>query len=72
MPDDATTTDARLTELEIKASFADDWLEQLNRVVAQQQGQIAALQREVVDLRQQLRESPSGPGAHADDRPPHY
>lgn len=60
----------RLTELEIKASFADDLLEQLNDLVARQQQQIDALQRELIALRQQVRDGPSsGP---VDERPPHY
>ena len=62
--------DDRLTELEIKASFADDLLEQLNDLVARQQQQIDALQRELIALRQQMRDGPAaGP---ADERPPHY
>ncbi|MBH9578976.1 SlyX family protein [Inhella proteolytica] len=68
MPD----TDARLTELEIKASFTDDLLEQLNDVIARQQQQIDALQRELLALRQQVREMPSAPGSVRDERPPHY
>lgn len=68
MPD----TDARLTELEIKASFTDDLLEQLNAVVARQQQQIDALQRELLALRQQLRDQGAGLAAPRDERPPHY
>jgi SlyX protein len=66
-------TDARLTELEIKASYADDLLEQLNALVARQQQQIDALQRELLALRQQVRDAPgSALGSAADERPPHY
>jgi SlyX protein len=67
-------TDARLTELEIKASFADDLLEQLNQLVTRQQQQIDALQRELLSLRQQVRDGQDpdfGLGA-VDERPPHY
>ncbi|MBB5203367.1 SlyX protein [Inhella inkyongensis] len=67
-------TDQRLTELEIKASFADDLLEQLNAVIVRQQQQIDALQRELLGLRQQIRDS-ERPGAMVsagDERPPHY
>jgi len=60
----------RLTELEIKASYADDLLEQLNAIVARQQLQIDALQRELLGLRQQLREQPVGSPGH--EPPPHY
>ncbi len=65
-------TDARLTELEIKASFADDLLEQLNQLVARQQQQIDLLQRELLALRQPVREQPADGGAPIDERPPHY
>lgn len=68
MPD----TDARLTELEIKASFTDDLLEQLNDVIARQQLQIDALQRELLALRQQVRDQGPSLGSARDERPPHY
>ncbi|MEP7102948.1 MAG: SlyX family protein [Burkholderiales bacterium] len=65
--------DQRLTDLEIKASFAEDLVDHLNRLVAQQQDQIDWLRREVAGLRQQ---APAGePGtAHnlRDELPPHY
>ena len=65
--------DHRLTELEIKASFADDLLDQLNQVVIRQQGQIDALLREVGRLRQQLPDASSGGFSRAgDELPPHY
>jgi SlyX protein len=67
-------TDARLTELEIKVSFADDLLEQLNQLVTRQQQQIDALQRELLSLRQQVRDGQDpdfGLGV-VDERPPHY
>ena len=65
--------DARLTELEIKASFAEDTIDRLNGVIVRQQAQIDALCREVAHLRQQ----PAGayaPGLHGlrDDLPPRY
>lgn len=59
--------DDRLTQLEIKASFLEDQLEQLDAVVARQQQQIELLARELQRLREQ------GPGAAPlDERPPHY
>lgn len=74
-----TITDAmhsveqRLIELEIKASFHEDLLDQLNAVIVRQQQEIALLQSDVRDLRQQL---PDGSGASprqaADELPPHY
>lgn len=66
-------TDARLTELEIKASYAEDLLEQLNTTIYRQQQQIEQLLREVVGLRQQLPEG-SQPVLRSlrDELPPHY
>jgi len=70
-PDDDTVR--RLTELEIKASFADDLMDQLNQVIVRQQAQIDALIREIGRLREQM---PTGDAAALrslrDERPPHY
>ena len=60
---DTTTTDAidhRLTDLEIKASYTEDLLDQLNLTVYRQQQQIDDLVRELLRLRQQV---PEGSGA---------
>ena len=66
-------TDRRLTDLEIKASFNEDLLDQLNQVVIRQQQQIDALLREVTQLRQQMPDAGSGVFSRAgDDLPPHY
>jgi SlyX protein len=64
--------DARLTELEVKASYADDLLDALNSIVAQQQQQIDRLLREVQQLRQQSAEDPASPRTLRDELPPHY
>ena len=48
---DAAGIDHRLTELEIKASFAEDLLDQLDKVIVRQQQQIDALLREVAELK---------------------
>ena len=72
-PDD---TDQRLTELEIKASFQEDLLDQLNQVIVRQQQDIAQLRRDMDTLRQQaLQATDAGPGLLRDlrdERPPHY
>jgi SlyX protein len=72
MPD--TTT--RLDNLEVKASFAEDLLEQLNLLVYKQQQQIESLQQQIEQLRAQLPERDPGLGAGPrdprDERPPHY
>lgn len=63
----------RLEELEIKASYADDLMEQLNSTVFRQQQQIDWLLREVAGLRRQV---PDGTTpmlrSLRDDLPPHY
>ena len=68
--------DRRLTELEIKASFQEDLLDQLNQVIVRQQRDIAQLVRDVDPLRQQAqRGTDAGPGLWRDLRdelPPHY
>ena len=70
---DHNATNHRLTELEIKASFNEDLLDQLNQVVIRQQRQIDALVSEVGRLRQQIPETGSGGFSRAgDELPPHY
>ena len=71
--DTDTDTEARLTALEIKASFSEDLLDRLDAVVVRQQQQIELLLRELADLKQQ------GPVNAApvfrslrDELPPHY
>lgn len=78
-PPDSTDTAAgeierRLTELEIKASYADDLLERLNTMVFRQQEAIELLLREIVRLREQQQVS-GGEAAFQslrDELPPHY
>ena len=63
----------RITDLEIKASFAEDTVEQLNQVVVRQQAQIDRLVRELVELRDRAAAAePGGPGGMRDELPPHY
>ena len=66
--------DARLTELEIKASFTEDLVEQLNQVIIRQQQQIDLLLRELADLRLQQPAEGGQPVFRSlrDDLPPHY
>lgn len=65
--------ESRLSEIEIKLSFNEDLLEELNRTVARQQQQIAALEQQLRDLRLQLqRSTPAEPGASVHEIPPHY
>ncbi|TXI19731.1 MAG: SlyX family protein [Roseateles sp.] len=63
----------RLTDLEVKASFAEDLVEQLNQVVVRQQEQIERLVREIVELRRQATAAePGGFRSLRDELPPHY
>jgi SlyX protein len=65
--------DARINELEVKLSFAEDLLEQLNLTVFRQQQQIEGLRREMRALRQQMMESlPAEQRSLRDEIPPHY
>ena len=67
--------DERLTALEVKASFTEDLLDELNRTVARQQQQLEALARELVRLRGQVEEMGEQDGAGDGTRqevPPHY
>ena len=63
----------RLEALEIKASFTEDLLDQLNMTIYQQQQLIDRLTHEVIQLRQQAPEGGSnGPRNLRDELPPHY
>ena len=63
----------RITDLEIKLSFAEDAVEQLNEVVTRQQAQIDRLIRELVELRNQAASAePGGFRSLRDELPPHY
>lgn len=68
---DATQT--RLTELEIKVSYTEHQLEQLDTVVIRQQQQIDALIAELRRLRQ-ANQTETQPGSTSlrDELPPHY
>ena len=63
----------RITELEIKFSYADDLLETLNTQIARQQDLIDRLLAEVAELRRR-RDDTAGPGFRSlrDELPPHY
>lgn len=66
-------TDQRLTDLEIKATFTEDLLDQLNLVIVRQQQQIDRLVAEVMDLKQQSSAAQSTePRNLRDDLPPHF
>ena len=67
------TTDQRLTNLEIKATYTEDLVEQLDKIIARQQQQIDLLLREVKELRQPVADNISTTGRILrDDLPPHF
>jgi len=67
------TTDQRLTDLEIKATYTEDLVEQLDVIITRQQLQIDLLLREVAELRQPAADSIQT-RVHRlhDDLPPHF
>ncbi len=66
-------TDHRLTDLEVKASYTEDMLDQLNQVIVRQQGQIDCLLRELAELRERRPAADDGMSRSLrDEMPPHY
>lgn len=69
----AQRLEQRLTDLEIKSTFTEDLLDELNRLVIEQQRQIDLLVREVMGLREQQSEGqPAAFRSLRDELPPHY
>lgn len=66
--------ESRLAEIEIKLSYAEDMLEELNRTVFRQQQQIETLQKELRTLSRQLQtdDTQDAPRDLRDEKPPHY
>ena len=71
--------DERITNLEIKLSFSEDLMENLNQTIYKQQQQIDYLYRELKSLKEQVSASGSedmGGGTAGrnlrDEIPPHY
>ena len=63
----------RLEALEIKASYTEDLLDQLNMVIYRQQQQIDSLIAQVAQLRDQSTDAGAGgPRNLRDELPPHY
>ncbi|MFZ4063284.1 MAG: SlyX family protein [Polynucleobacter sp.] len=60
----------RITNLEIKLSFTEDLIEQLNQTVYKQQQQIEFLYRELKSVKEQA--GSTGGGSLKDEIPPHY
>ena len=64
--------DARLIDLEVKISFQEDLLDELNKTVARQQGQIDTLVQQVRLLHQQQQTLRSDETMPLQEIPPHY
>jgi len=63
----------RITNLEIKLSFTEDLIDQLNQTIYKQQQQIEFLYRELKAIKEQASSSGGGgSGNLKDDIPPHY
>ncbi|WPU63295.1 SlyX family protein [Peredibacter starrii] len=64
----------RIIDLEIRFSHLDDFIDQLNKIVTDQQRTIDRLEKEILDLK---RSATGGSGVDStrslkDDKPPHY
>jgi SlyX protein len=65
--------ESRLAEIEVKLSYGEELLEELNRTVYRQQQQLDQLQQELRALREQIRSAlPAEPRNPLDETPPHY
>ena len=65
--------ESRITELEIKISYTEDLVDELNRTVYRQQQQIDFLANELRSLRDQVQNAqPQEQRSQRDEIPPHY
>jgi SlyX protein len=65
--------ESRITDLEVKITYTEDLLDELNRTVFRQQQQIDLLIAEVTALREMVRNAELGePRNLRDEIPPHY
>lgn len=65
-------TDERLDKLESKFAHQDDFIFQLNKIVADQQSRLERLEKEVRDLRGMVTTEGVGSGPTGMEKPPHY
>jgi len=66
-------TEDRITNLEIKLSFTEDLIDQLNQTIYKQQQQIEFLYRELKSIKEQASSGESaGNSSPTDEIPPHY
>jgi SlyX protein len=60
-------SEKRIIDLEIKFSHQDDFIQQLNKIVTEQQARIERLEKELIDLRGVVVAVKD-----MDSKPPHY
>lgn len=66
-------TEDRITNLEIKLSFTEDLIDQLNQAIYKQQQQIEFLYRELKSIKEQASGGDNtGNSSPKDEIPPHY
>ncbi|MEI6066169.1 MAG: SlyX family protein [Methylococcaceae bacterium] len=67
--------DNRIVELEIKTAYQEDLLQELNKIVGQQQQQIGRLEATCRLLNERIKSvstEGNGGGENSDEVPPHY
>ena len=70
---DSERLEARITELEIKISYSEDMVDELNHTIFRQQQQIDQLIKQIKTLGEQVQNAaPAEQRSLRDELPPHY
>ncbi|HEY7842296.1 MAG TPA: SlyX family protein [Bradyrhizobium sp.] len=64
--------DARIDALEVRLTYQDETIEQLNQTITAQWKQIDGLTRQLAALTERLQEAEANAPTPANERPPHY
>lgn len=68
-----TAAEQRLTDLEIKVTYTEDLVDQLEQIIVRQQQQIELLFRQVAQLQQPATDGGLAPARNLrDELPPHF
>ncbi len=62
----------RVDTLEMRLTYQDETIEQLNQTITAQWKQIDALTRQIKELTERLQEAEANAPGPASERPPHY
>jgi len=62
----------RIDALEIRLTYQDETIEQLNQTITAQWNQIDSLRRQIAKLNERLQEAEANAPGPANERPPHY